>query len=109
MNEIKFISYSGDSDDFCSGQLEVEIDGFPYSFGSVSDGDDFERFWTVGRCVKDDQKLCHLTWRVDDFLDGLDLVWFKPNPEWIKELHPELIKVMNENVKIGYCEGCWCW
>ena len=106
MSEIKFISYEGDSDDFCCGQLEVEIDGFPYSFGSVSDGDDFERFWMFESCIRDDKNMCSLRWKINPVLDDLDIEWFKPNPEWIKELLPELIKVMNENVKLGYCEGC---
>lgn len=110
MSEIKFISYSGGSDEFCCGQLEVEIDGMPYTFGSVSDGDDFERFWSVETCERDACKCSHCTWKRFDLPDNLDdvwLLWYKPHPKWVKELIPELLKVMNENVKNGYCErGC---
>lgn len=105
MADIKFISYEGDPDSFCSGQLEVEINGFPYSFGSVSDGDDFERFWIRETCIRNDKNRCRLLWKINTVLDDLDPMWFKPHPKWVKDLIPELIKVMNENVKIGYCEG----
>ena len=50
---VKFISYTGEYPNLCSGTLTLEIDGIEYTFGGgyKEPKTDFRRFWSSGGSV----------------------------------------------------------
>ena len=117
-SRVKFISYTGEYPNLCSGVLTLEIDGVQYKFGHNymehhydNDGNgyygdedpehpNFNSFWTSGGSVSAD--------------DGWD--WYVETGEWeidVNELPEqfwdvaaEIDAVFNENVEFGCCGGC---
>lgn len=102
---IEFVSYSGEYPCLCYGKLVVKIDGKETSFGSGFDLDaDYPSFWGSGGST--------------GFVDQVDWEpvvtkgeWQleackKSYPEEIWKIMPDLLGVMNENVRHGCCGGC---
>ena len=115
---VKFISYTGDWPNLCSGVLTLEIDGVQYKFGHEymnyhiddngvgrftdedPDNPNYPSFWSSGGNVSHDG---HWNWNVE-------------TGEWkIREedLDPkfwdyvaEIDEVFNANVRWGCCGGC---
>ena len=118
-NRVKFISYTGEYPNLCSGILTLEIDGVKYKFGHDlsnyhvdengnwrhTDEDpnnpNFESFWRSGGCVTGgapdwDFEVEHGEWEIDvDYL-----------PELFWDVAEEIDRVFNENVPYGCCGGC---
>ena len=118
---VKFISYTGEYPNLCSGVLTLEIDGVQYKFGHdyskyhyhddikdwVQEDEDpnnpnFDTFWHSGGSVvggAPDWNFCVHTgeWRID--VDDL--------PEQFRELAAEIDQVFNSGViPYGCCGGC---
>ena len=119
-SRVKFISYTGEYPNLCSGVLTLEIDGVQYKFGHdyrywhyhddikdwVQEDEDpnnpnFSSFWRSGGSVvggaPDWNFEVHTgEWRID--VDDL--------PEQFRELAAEIDHVFNSNVRFGCCGGC---
>lgn len=118
-SRVKFISYTGEYPNLCSGVLTLEIDGKEYKFGhnymnhhydektktwSYTDEDpehpNFNSFWiSGGRVIHDDDwnfEVVSGEWEID----------VEELPEQFKELADEIDRVFNENVEYGCCGGC---
>jgi len=115
---VKFVSYTGEYPNLCSGVLTLEIDGVKYKFGHnysnyhfdenrngyFSDEDpehpNFGAFWTSGGSVTHDSNwnfdVDHGEWEID----------VQELPEQFRELAAEIDVVFNENVEYGCCGGC---
>ena len=104
--EIKFVSYSGEYPNLCSGTLVVEVDGKKVEFRGYSRDDKnscFPEFWASGGCVSFDdnweESVTQGEWElsIDDEKDY---------PHEILSILPDILSVMNENVPYGCCGGC---
>ena len=117
-SRVKFISYTGEYPNLCSGVLTLEIDGVQYKFGHnymahhfddnghsyFSDEDpnhpNFDSFWRSGGSVTHDDNwnwdVSHREWDID--VDEL--------PEQFWDVAPEIDEVFNSNVEYGCCGGC---
>lgn len=111
---VKFIEYTGDYPNLCSGVLTLEIDGVRYKFGhnythySMKDNvftdedknnPNFESFWSSGGCVKyrnGDYDVSHGEWEID----------VEQIPEQFQKYADEIDSEFNENVQYGCCGGC---
>lgn len=117
---VKFISYTGEYPNLCSGVLTLEIDGMIYKFGHeymnrhwhddvnawVQEDEDpenpnYESFWSSGGCVTGgspdwDFKVETGEWQID--VDRLDPKFW--------DYAPEIDSVFNNHVKYGCCGGC---
>lgn len=94
-SHVKFISYSGNYPNLCTGTLSLEIDGIQYKFGS-NDYDNktsFPQFWRSGGSGYPYTKG---EWEID----------FTEIPEQFKQYALEIDEVFNENVEYGCCGGC---
>lgn len=109
-SRVKFISYTGEYPNLCSGVLTLEIDGKQYKFGHdysrchyhtdiekwVQEDEDpnnpnFNSFWTSGG---------HVTRRGEWQIDVNEL------PEQFWDVATEIDAVINENIPYGCCGGC---
>ncbi len=99
---VKFVSYTGDFPNLCSGVLTLEIDGNPVSFGHpfLKPKPDYQAFWhSGGSCVFDSNGCEHVErgpWKI--FKEELP-VQYQKYAERIAEL-------FNKNVPHGCCGGC---
>lgn len=118
---VKFISYTGEYPNLCSGVLTLEIDGTQYKFGHdyhyshyhedvkawVQEDEDpehpnFEKFWTSGGSVTGgapdwDFHVHHAEWEID----------VEELPEQFWDVAAEIDAVMNSGViPEGCCGGC---
>lgn len=116
---VKFISYTGEYPNLCSGVLTLEIDGVEYKFGHdyrnyhvdengnwrYTDEDpnnpNFNSFWTSGGSVTGsgpdwEFEVSHDEWEID--VDEL--------PEQFWDVANEINTVINENIPYGCCGGC---
>ena len=96
--QLRFISYTGEWPNLCSGKLIVEIDGQKVSFGE--DGK-YPAFWRSGGEVEWVRKVevIKAPWELSYYGDS-------KYPWKILELMPDLIKLFNDNVEHGCCGGC---
>lgn len=117
-SRVKFISYTGEYPNLCSGVLTLEIDGVQYKFGHnymehhydkngngyYADEDpehpNFNSFWTSGGSVSHDG---HWNWEVDTDEWEIDV---NELPEQFWDVAEEIDEVFNENVPFGCCGGC---
>lgn len=117
-SRVKFISYTGEYPNLCSGVLTLEIDGVQYKFGHnylayhfddkgvgrFTDEDpehpNFNSFWTSGGSVSHDG---HWNWEVDTDEWEIDV---NELPEQFWDVADEIDDVFNENVEFGCCGGC---
>jgi hypothetical protein len=117
-SRVKFISYTGEYPNLCSGVLTLEIDGVQYKFGHnylayhfddkgvgrFTDEDpehpNFNSFWTSGGSVSHDG---HWNWEVDTDEWEIDV---NELPEQFWDVADEINEVFNENVPFGCCGGC---
>lgn len=117
---VKFVSYTGEYPNLCSGVLTLEIDGTQYKFGHnyinyrfdeikkkwiQTDEDEnnpnYEQFWcSGGRCYFTNDYQDSVVERNEWHIDVEEL------PEKFKELAEEIDIVFNENVHWGCCGGC---
>ena len=118
-SRVKFISYTGEYPNLCSGVLTLEIDGVQYKFGHeyanyhldndgngyFSDEDpehpNFNSFWSSGGSVTHDKNwnfhVEHGEWNID--VDKL--------PEQFWDVAEEIDEIMNSGViPEGCCGGC---
>ena len=118
-SRVKFISYTGEYPNLCSGVLTLEIDGVEYKFGHEyqhshydekkktwvqtdedPDHPNFDSFWTsMGNITHDDDWNFDVTqgeWEID--VESL--------PEQFWDVAGEIDRVMNENMPFGCCGGC---
>ena len=117
---VKFIEYTGEYPNLCSGVLTLEIDGVQYKFGHdyrywhyhddvrhcVQEDEDpnnpnFEKFWSSGGNVTGgapDWNFCvhHGEWEID----------VQALPEQFRKYASEIDTVFNSNVRQGCCGGC---
>ena len=116
---VKFISYTGEYPNLCSGILILEIDGIQYKFGHNyatcqydenkktwyhTDEDpehpNYDQFWRSGGSVSHDKhwnwNIEHREWKID--VDEL--------PEQFWDVAAEIDAVINENIPFGCCGGC---
>ena len=94
MDNIKFISYSGEYPHLCIGTLKLEINGEEVTFGSEKA--DYPKFWRSGGGL--DENCFHYagTWIID-----VNLI-----PEKYRKYAYEINRVFNKNVEYGCCGGC---
>ena len=100
---VKFISYTGEYPNLCSGVLTLEIDGIEYKFGHnylifdswKTDGN-FQRFWYSGGGITSDYHAYGGEWEID----------VEELPEQFRQYAAEIDKVFNDNVPYGCCGGC---
>ena len=102
-NHVKFVSYSGEYPNLCSGILILNIDGEEVKFGSsyLDKGSKmYESFWSSGgRCVRNgysESYVDHGDWEIN--IDAL--------PDKYKKYASEIDDVFNSNVRHGCCGGC---
>lgn len=101
-SNVKFVSYTGEYPNLCSGILTLEIYGIQYTFGRSykKPKPDFDCFWSSGGCImaneNDDYDVMHDEWTIHK----------KDIPAMFKEYADEIGKVFNENVRCGCCGGC---
>ena len=119
-SRVKFISYTGEYPNLCSGVLTLEIDGKTYKFGHnymnrhyhpetgewVQEDEDpmdpnFNAFWTSGGCVTGGAP----DWDYDVETDEWEIdVNELPQQFW--DVADEIDAVFNANVRWGCCGGC---
>ena len=119
-SRVKFISYTGEYPNLCSGVLTLEIDGTRYKFGhdyrhwhkdeatgewrymdEDPENPNFDSFWSSGGRVTGgppdwDFEVHTGEWRID--VDDL--------PEQFRDLAAEIDYVFNSSVRPGCCGGC---
>lgn len=118
-SRVKFISYTGEYPNLCSGVLTLEIDGKEYKFGhnflahhydektqtwSYTDEDpqnpNFDSFWSSGGCVSHDGdwnwEVEHNEWEID----------VNELPEQFWDVAAEIDSVINNSIPFGCCGGC---
>lgn len=95
---VKFISYSGDYPNLCSGTLILKIDGKTVTFGNPYNKSkpQYPDFWTSGGSCDWDGNITSGTWRIDP--DEL--------PVEYRAYAAEIEEVFNANVPWGCCGGC---
>lgn len=96
-HEVKFVSYSGEYPNLCSGTLLLRIDGDVFSFGK---GDySFPRFWRSGgscRCNRGYEEVIEGEWECDE--DDL--------PYFMRPYAGAIFAEFRDNVENGCCGGC---
>ena len=99
---IKFVSYTGEYPNLCSGTLTLEIDGIEYTFGGgyKEPKTDFRRFWSSGGSVWFDDEWGEYVEGGEWSIDVDDL------PEQFRKYAKEIDSVFIENVEWGCCGGC---
>ena len=98
-NGVKFIDYTGDFPNLCSGKLILEINGKRYRFGNNyfnKDKDNLPRFWTSGGHITSDYVAMQNEWIIDA----------EQLPSELKPLANDIDRVFNDNVPYGCCGGC---
>lgn len=97
-SHVKFISYSGEYPNLCSGILILEIDGKQYKFAPYHDNITiFPKFWSSGGCFSENfLNVEKGEWEID----------YMEIPEQFRKYANEIDKVFNENVEYGCCGGC---
>lgn len=111
--DIKFVSYSGEYPNLCSGVLILSVDDKVMRFGYESleipvkdeNKDNYPKFWCSGGGVSFDEDWNESVWFGD-------WKWLVSDSE-LKELPKEIVenkdlvmKIFNENVLPGCCGGC---
>jgi hypothetical protein len=117
-SRVKFISYTGEYPNLCSGVLTLEIDGVQYKFGHnymehhydkngngyYADEDpmnpNFNAFWSSGGRVTCDGDW---NWNVETDEWEIDV---NELPQQFWDVAEEIDEVFNENVQYGCCGGC---
>ena len=119
-SRVKFISYTGEYPNLCSGVLTLEIDGKKYKFGHdftmyhfhkdindwVQEDEDpqnpnFNSFWSSGGCVSHDGDW---NWEVEHNEWVIDV---NELPEQFWDVAAEIDSVINSGViPEGCCGGC---
>lgn len=102
---IKFISYDGKYPCLCYGNLKVEINGKTVTFGGYESSKKnlrYPRFWTSGGKVSFDKDWNANVTKGEWKLDANQ----KDYPKCIWKLMPQLISLMNLNVRHGCCGSC---
>lgn len=96
---VKFVSYTGEYPNLCSGVLTLEIDGVEYTFGYGYNRPqpDFKSFWSSGGGIINNYES---TYSEEWQIDVNDL------PEQFRKYAQEIDRVFNENVEWGCCGGC---
>ena len=118
-SRVKFISYTGEFPNLCSGVLTLEIDGKKYKFGHdfltnhydeknktwiYTDEDpnnpNFNSFWLSGGSVSHDEdwnwEVEHNEWEID----------VNELPEQFWDVADEIDSVINNSIPFGCCGGC---
>ena len=119
-SRVKFISYTGEYPNLCSGVLTLEIDGKKYKFGHdftmchfhkdindwVQEDEDpqnpnFNSFWSSGGCISHNGiwnwEVEHNEWEID----------VNELPEQFWDVAAEIDEVINSGViPEGCCGGC---
>lgn len=110
-SHVKFIDYTGNWPNLCSGVLTLEIDGVEYKFGhnyeqydvcnstfkdESPDNPNFESFWMSGGSCS-----CENGCSYGDWIINIDEI-----PEQFKKYAAEIDAIFNENVSQGCCGGC---
>lgn len=109
-NHVKFVSYTGNYPNLCSGVLTLEIDGVEYGFGHEVGSYDFvmhrykdhnyDQFWHSGGSVCADKD-----WNFD-VSQGEWQIDVNDIPEQFRKYAAEIDEVFNDNVPFGCCGGC---
>lgn len=119
-SRVKFISYTGEYPNLCSGVLTLEIDGVQYKFGhnygeyhvdpktgewrhmdEDPEHPNFNSFWTSGGSVSHDG---HWNWEIESGEWEIDV---NELPEQFWDVAEEIDAVMNSGViPEGCCGGC---
>ena len=92
-SHIKFISYTGQWPNLCSGILTLEIDGEEVQVGY---GTPNNPFWTSGGGVNSNYDAYQGEWEIN-----VDRI-----PKEYRKYASEIDRVFNENVEWGCCGGC---
>lgn len=104
-SKIKFVSYDGEFPNLCAGKLVVKYGKRTltfYGYETNREKDIYPQFWCSGGSVSFDND-----WNANVTGGIWELVYDKRYyPKEILDLLPEIIDVMNENVRHGCCGGC---
>lgn len=86
-NKIKFLEYTGEYPNLCSGMLVILFKGEEYHI----------RGWKSGGSISYDDWTCYYgDWSIDR----------KKLSSVLQPFHSDIEKLMNENVEKGCCGGC---
>lgn len=101
---VKFVSYTGEYPNLCSGILTLNIDGIDYTFGyshnNKNQKTDFLPFWSSGGWCGFDEN-----WNEGVACDYWN-IYTDELPEQFKQYADEIDIVFNANVEYGCCGGC---
>lgn len=103
--QIKFISYDGEYPCLCFGNLKVEINSKVVTFGGYESSKKnlkYPCFWMSGGRVSFDKDWNENVTKGEWELNANQ----KDYPKYIWKLMPQLIELMNLNVRYGCCGGC---
>ena len=118
-SRVKFISYTGEYPNLCSGVLTLEIDGVQYKFGhnfmayhydkEIGDfrhtdedpqNPNFDSFWYSGGSVTHDDD-----WNYDVECNEWNIN-VEALPEQFWDVADEIDRAINSNIPYGCCGGC---
>lgn len=94
MKMVKFVKYTGEFPNLCSGNLTLEIDGETVTFDGIR-----ERFWCSGGKVS-------FVWGNDNVETGEWIIHEREIPAKYRKYASEIAAVFRENVRKGCCGGC---
>lgn len=95
---VKFISYTGEYPNLCSGDLTLEIDGEKVLFASIMNKNKgvYPSFWHSGGYISGDYEAYTGEWQID----------INEIPEEYRKYAREIDESFNANVPYGCCGGC---
>ena len=97
-NHVKFVSYTGEYPNLCTGTLTLEIDGDIVTFGdNYKNKPDYYSFWSSGGGLNPNYEGA---WQDEWTIDVNDI------PEQFRKYATEIDEVFNSNVPFGCCGGC---
>lgn len=97
---IKFVDYSGEYPNLCSGILTLNIDGVNKTFGDDDDCD-YDKFWITGG-----RTYFSGGWSKSHIEEDEWIINKGELPPALKPYSEEIADIFNDNVPHGCCGGC---
>ena len=113
-HRVKFISYTGEYPNLCSGVLTLEIDGKEYKFGHNYNAGHYDEKTNKWIYTDEDLNNPNFTsfWYSGGYIDNLNIgkgewnVNIEEVPEQFYDVVDEIEEVINDNIPYGCCGGC---
>ena len=97
---VRFVEYTGDYPNLCTGKLTLNIDGEDVTFGypwTSNPPPTYRSFWRSGGGLLDDYEGTY---------DGEWIIDTDELPKKYRQYASEIDRVFNDNVEYGCCGGC---